>query len=257
MSRVTILGCGPAGLAAAAAVVSSGHRATIMSSALQPSTLYGCQYLHAPIPGFEDVGHTTVKYSLNGTPEDYRVKVYGGAWHGKVSPEDFIGEHEAWDIRETYRRMWSRFIDGGEVHAYQIPPVDNGVIPDEVFATHPDLIISTIPAPALCYNQEHEFHYHAIFANGTVDEIPYPENAIICDGTDEHDWYRISQVFGYQTTEWPTYPQNPDQECVAVPKPLTTDCNCYPEIARVGRYGLWRKSYLVHQVYPEVMELVR
>jgi hypothetical protein len=257
MSRVTILGCGPAGLAAAAAVVSSGHRATVLSNTVLPSQQYGCQYLHAPIPGFEDVPHTTVKYSLIGSPEEYRAKVYGGSWQGKVSPEDFIGEHEAWDIRKTYLRMWDRFIFGGKADFYQIPAIADGILPWPVYANRPDLIISTIPAPAMCYRQEHEFHYHTIFANGTTDAIPYPEDAIVCDGTEEHDWYRISRVFGYQTTEWPAYPRDPAQECAVVPKPLVTDCDCYPEIHRIGRYGKWQKSYLVHQAYPEVLELLK
>jgi hypothetical protein len=256
MSRVTILGCGPAGLAAAAAVVSSGNRATVMSSSARPSTLYGCQYLHAPIPGYERAAHTRVSYSLIGTAGEYRQKVYGSNWTGKVSPEDFIGEHDAWDIRETYLRMWDRLITDEVVHFYRIPLIENGIVPDEVFGSRPDMIISTIPAPALCYKPEHRFKFHDIYANGTTDAVPYPEDSIICDGTGEHDWYRISRVFGYQTTEWPKPPAT-SASYARVVKPLETDCDCYPEYKRIGRYGAWRKSYLVHQAFPEVMEMIR
>lgn len=258
MSRVTILGCGPAGLAAAAAVVSSGHRATILSNTDKPSTLHGCQYLHAPIPGYEDVSHTVVSYDLIGTPEQYRRKVYGELWHGQVSPEDFIGEHHAWDIRETYRLMWARLIDGRQAAFQVMPPVTNGRMPDEVYETRPDKIISTIPAPALCYRQ-HEFRAHMIFANGTTEALVYPEDSIICDGTDGNDWYRISRVFGYQTTEWAHTIATPpgSKAAVKVVKPLVGYCDCYPEIGRLGRYGAWRKSYLVHQVYPDAQELFR
>jgi len=256
MSRVTILGCGPAGLAAAAAVVSSGQEAVIVSNTREPSRQYGCQYLHAPIPGYENAPHARVGYWLIGTAEEYRQKVYGDKWQGKVSPEDFIGEHDAWDIRWTYREMWSRLIDGGLAWIHVDEPIADGRIPPCVYDLRSERIISTIPAPALCWKKEHEFRYHAIFANGSTTESPRTDNMIICDGTDQNAWYRISNVFGYKTTEWAKAPIG-TRGGVMVPKPLVTDCDCHPEIHRVGRYGKWQKSYLVHEVYPEVMELVR
>lgn len=255
MSRVTILGCGPAGLASAAAAIRSGHRVTVMSASREPSRLYGCQYLHEPIPGFQGVSTTKVRYVLNGTPEEYRHKVYGDRWTGKVSPEDFIGEHQAWDIRRTYELMWLALIDGCAVHFYQLPEsISNGTIPREVYASNPDIIISTIPAKALCYRKFHRFKGHVIFANGSTTRTMADSDMIICDGTPEHDWYRISNVFGYRTTEWS---MNAPPDTKRVVKPLETDCDCYPEIKRIGRYGRWQKSYLVHQAYPDVMELLK
>lgn len=251
--RVVILGCGPAGLAAAWAAVQSGREAAIVSNTYEPSRLYGCQYLHAPIPGFEHAPKTIVDYSLIGTPEQYRQKVYGDKWEGRVSPEDFVGAHEAWDIRYTYRKMWTHLIEAGTV-AHYIGEVVNGVIPDLVYQLDPGRIISTIPAPALCFKPDHKFNYHSIYANGSRTAQPMSDNTIICDGTDRNAWYRISNVFGYRTTEWASKPEGPS---ACVPKPLDTDCDCYPEIHRVGRYGAWRKSYLVHEVYPEVTELLK
>ena len=249
--RVMILGCGPAGLVAAKAALDCGADPYIISKTDQPSMLYGCQYLHAPIPGYEDVPSTTVSYKLIGTPEQYRQKVYGGMWAGKVSPEDFVGEHNAWDIRETYARIWAGLIGSGRVPLYAREPVSEGWIPAS-FNPGPDYVISTIPAPAMCHMRSiHNFQSHAIFANGSTNEEPIYDNAILCDGTNAHSWYRISNVFGYRTIEWAKLPP-PGTIAANVIKPLVTDCTCYPSVIRVGRYGTWSKGYLVHMTYPDV-----
>jgi hypothetical protein len=258
VSRVLILGCGPAGVAAAVAAVNSGHQAVIVSKTARSSSLYGCQYLHEPIPGYEDVPSVRVSYRLNGTPEDYRRKVYGNLWQGKVSPEDFIGEHDAWDIRETYERMWNDYIFSGKVRV-NVQEVANGTIP-VIQQWKPDHIISTIPAPALCY-KKHRFNSHSIWANGSTTVGDLADNSIVCDGTPEVPWYRISNVFGYRTAEWVWRPQERVAlgfeeriPAVCVLKPLSTTCDCHPSVMRVGRYGTWSKGYLVHQVYPQVMK---
>src|SRR4249920_625426 len=166
MDRVVILGCGPAGLAAATAVVSSGREAVIISNTDQPSRIYGCQYLHAPVPGYVSVGHVRVSYRLTGTAEQYRRKVYGDSWHGKVSPEDFAGDHDAWDIRETYERMWKDLITDQQVGLI-VTRVLKGRIP-LIHSLHPELVVSTIPAQALCYQPKHEFGTYTIWANGST-----------------------------------------------------------------------------------------
>src|SRR5215472_5235086 len=255
-NRVVILGCGPSGLAAAKAAIDSGYRVLIASHTDEPSTQYGCQYLHAPIPGYEGVAHTTVSYHLNGTTNQYRLKVYGSKWPGRVSPEDFIGDHDAWDIRETYRRMWQDLHHHPLVGWAKTIPIHTGFIPSPVYDYNPDYIISTIPATELCYFQGHTFQYHAIYASGSTSPYTAIEDEIICDGTTDHDWYRISRVFGYSTIEWSSEPKN-GETAVRVRKPLKTDCDCTPSTFRVGRYGKWEKGYLVHQVYPEVTSILK
>lgn len=250
MGRVFVLGCGPSGLAAACAAASSGYETIIISSTDKPSKLYGCQYLHAPVPGYEDASRVRVSYRLAGTAEQYRRKVYGAAWQGKVSPEDFVGDHDAWDIRETYERMWIDLIDA-QVAALGVRRILGGVIPF-VRSLKPDLIISTIPAQALCSDITHEFRSYKIWANGSTAAEEAAENEVICDGTPETSWYRMSNVFGYRTTEWAHLPNMKAVKAVPVIKPLWTNCDCHPEIMRAGRYGAWEKRRLVHEVYPSV-----
>jgi hypothetical protein len=215
---------------------------------------FGCQYLHAPVPGYEDAPHVKVEYHLNGTAEQYRIKVYGRKWKGRVSPEDFIGEHDAWDIRETYRRLWRDLHASEEAQFIIVPKIANGVIPVDILRYPLKEIISTIPATDLCMNKRHEFRSHEIYASGTTQQATDQLNAVVCDGTNKNSWYRSACVFGFRTTEWSRKPVN--GVAVPVTKPLTTDCGCHPDIYRVGRYGKWQKSYLVHKTYPEVTELL-
>jgi len=253
VSRIVILGCGPSGLAAAHAAVSSGREAVIISNTRYPSQQYGCQYLHGPVPGYEDVPQVRVRYSLNGTPEQYRRKVYGDKWEGKVSPEDLVGEHDAWDIRATYARMWHDLITEKTVELI-VADVHNGRIP-AVSTLQPDLIVSTIPAQALCSNPRHEFATNTIWANGSTVRLPLSDDEVVCDGTPGRAWYRVSNVFGYRTTEWATMPHK-SSKAVPVIKPLWTNCTCHPGVLRAGRYGAWEKKRLVHEVYPAVTEAI-
>jgi len=254
---VVILGCGPSGLAAATAVVNLDRTVLIVSNADRPSKLYGCQYLHAPIPGYETVRHTRVGYYLQGTAEQYRLKVYGENWKGKVSPEDFVGEHDAWDIRATYGYMWSYLhgLPSSKVNFVIVPSIVAGRLPREVYEARSETIISTIPAPALCHQKGHTFNYHTIYAAGTSKPGAEAQDTIVCDGTSEHTWYRNACVFGYRTTEWSKQPTG-GERVAAVAKPLATDCTCNPDIYRIGRYGKWLKSYLVHQAYPDVVKIL-
>jgi hypothetical protein len=254
--NVAVLGCGPSGLAVALAAVNSGHKVLIASSTTAPSQQYGCQYLHAPIPGYEHVQHVRVEYHLNGTADEYRKKVYGKKWEGKVSPEDFVGEHDAWDIRASYMGMWRDLHANDKIMFRKIDRIKWGVIADDVYAFGPDKIFSTVPARDLCYGGDaHRFTSHRIYASGSNKQGTDVVNTVVCDGTRRTDWYRNACVFGYRTIEWSKRPINGDL-VVPVTKPLATDCTCYPEIHRIGRYGKWQKSYLVHQAYPEVMEIL-
>jgi hypothetical protein len=125
-----------------------------------------------------------------------------------------------------------------------------------VTSLDPELIVSTIPAQALCSNPNHEFLSHTIWADGSTTAAQgYAPNSVVCDGTPHRPWYRISNVFGYHTTEWAEKPPH-FVKAVPVVKPLSTDCDCHPEVLRAGRYGAWEKKRLVHEVYPAVTEVL-
>lgn len=255
---VTVFGCGPSGLVAAEAAHRLGYRVTILSAERRPSQLYGCQYLHAPIPGVTTLDeYVTVRYSLLGPVEDYRRKVYGPEYDGSTSPDDIEETHHAWDLRRTYQRLWARW----EREVASIGQVDGnmaaGFMPD--FLSGGGIVFNTMPRKALCRSPKHIFDAQMVWAMGDAPDQRIPvhppeDNMVVCSGDPDVGWYRVSSVYGYGTVEWPWRDgRKPPFEGVApVVKPLGTDCTCLPDVHYVGRYGRWQKGVLVHHVWEDV-----
>lgn len=264
--KVAIFGNGPSALVAAHAASQLGCTVHFFGDRMVPSPLYGCQYLHRPIPGLYDVQKTRVRYELRGTAEEYREKVYGDNWRANVSPEDLDAEHDAWDLRETYAFLWKHYIEYGD--SWSRLKIDGrtfvpgGKYP-EYFQQHYTLCISTIPARSLCAGKGHTFSEQEVYASGDAPDlgitvpVPAPADTIVCNGAAEPAWYRASRVFGHATVEWPGRRKPPFDGVVRVTKPLWTNCDCAPWLHRLGRYGAWRKGVLVHDVYEQTLLLVR
>jgi len=244
--KVTVLGAGPAGLMAAHAAVLEGCDVRIVSNP-RKSRLYGAQYLHAPIPGMTDKPPVTVHYELWGHAEDYRRKVYGAGHRGSVSPEDLAETHQAWDIRQTYDALWSTY------HGYVVPGDVGRLQLLDVVTANSDVVISTVPAPVLCRSvPAHTFHSQTVYAIGDAPDQQCPVRqaapfSVICNGNREPSWYRNANVFGYTTCEWPM--RAPYADIATVTKPLETNCDCWPTIIRMGRYGRWQKGILSHTAF--------
>lgn len=253
--KICILGVGPSGLAATVAALRAGYRVDLLAKRLQPSHLYGCQYLHAPIPGHTSLGPVKVSYRLKGTPEEYRRKVYGDSWVGAVSAEDLESHHLAWDLRQTYRSMWDSAITDPRVNLQRVDVTPQYLEKNQTQFNTYKAVISTIPAIWLC-SADHDFELQYVWAVGSTrpGEV-CEENSIVCDGTSDVNWYRHSRVFGYSTTEWADQPPH-IFPAAKVDKPLRTNCDCFPDIIRMGRYGRWQKGILVHQVYEQAAYLM-
>lgn len=259
MMKVLILGCGPAGLFAASAIRDKGHEVVIASKP-RKSFMNGAQYLHRPIPGLS-TEHFEITYKLIGSTEGYRAKVYGEDSDIDVSPDSLAGTHKAWDIREAYDAAWFEF--GSEVLSWDFRP--DRSIDRMASAINPDVVISTIPAKLLCRNPEHEFESAQVWSTDSVERIggfserngqPAIDNLVLCSGMPDDWWYRASRIQGYENTEYPAaiQPRNPRRWIVE--KPIKTDCDCYPGIERLGRYGSWKKGVLAHESYFEALGLV-
>lgn len=249
--RVAVLGCGPAGLMAAHAVAQLEHDVMVFSRK-RKSPLFGAQYLHAPIPGITDRDdRITVEYMLRGSVEDYRRKVYGRMWDGTVSPEDLSDDHAAWDIRSTYDRLWELYSEA--IIDVDIDPAGVKFLQDQ---HKPDLVINTIPLAQLCH-EGHTFRAQQVTAAGDAPDIGIdvgaiyrcPPNTVICNGEESPSWYRISRIFGHTTVEWPMGINVPIPTASEVQKPTSHNCDCWPNILKVGRYGSWTKGVLSHSAY--------
>lgn len=260
MSRVAVLGCGPAGLSAAHAVTVAGHDVVVYSKR-RKSEMFGAQYLHKPIPGMTSTAPRPVQVILVGTHEEYRQRVYGeqASLITTVSTEDLPEPHDSWDIRSTYDNLWSEY--ASRIKDWQ---VSSSYVPSLVRDSGFDLVLSTIPAPALCA-ADHAFRSQDIWTTGDAPErgtfvddiVPGLEDGIlICNGGGSEPWYRAARVFGYATVEWPldAPPQGVHGRISRVSKPISTDCDCYPEVVRLGRYGQWKKGVLVHHAYEEALD---
>jgi hypothetical protein len=267
--RTAVLGCGPSGLVAAHAASCLGDEVIIFSKN-RKSQMFGAQYLHEPIPGISS-DKTTVHYTLRGTVEQYRRKVYGESYDGTVSPEDLPVEHDAWDIRDAYDELWERYhglIRETEITRHWI----------DAFAQSgaADRIISSVPLHVLCqYPTEHQFNAIRIWAAGEAPEIGkiFPRHkgdlylneeeilkpsTVICNGTPDPFWYRASLIFGRATFEWPWDPGFflPEEDGSLVMKPINNTFDCWPNVLRVGRYGTWTKGVLVHQAFGDVSKWI-
>lgn len=264
--RIAILGCGPSGLMAAHAARLNGCQFSIFSKK-RKSYLFGSQYLHEPIPGISDEeAFAEVLYQTNGSPVEYRRKVHGDAWDGVVSPEDFEEHHLAWNIRDAYEKLWQMY--GQCVDDFDIRPMAGLTVFEhtsmELNLSEFDLIVSTVPR-MLWQTPGDQFISSKGWALGDAPEhgvfVPYRtprDNMIICDGTKDQAYSRLSRVFGYTTVEWPHHVKPPLPGVSEVVKPLRFIAgpseNPTQDWLHVGRYGKWQKGILVTDAFTDVLK---
>jgi hypothetical protein len=225
----------------------------------------GAQYMHVEIPDIPVPPPAVINYTLLGSVDAYREKVYGsGDPDIVVSPEQFLGSHKCWDLRQTYDYLWEQW--SGRIKNMTITPESVGQI-----SFRNEHVISTIPAPILCYQHEiHGFDYIPVWIDNTWSgplpaEAPQMwqsgDNWVICNGEDD-GWYRTSHIYGHMNTEWaseeavpPLRWQGPSHVW-RVRKPIKTDCTCWPMVVRAGRYGLWQKGVLTHHAFEMAMQVL-
>lgn len=253
-TKVLVLGCGPAGLMAAHAAAMYGAEVRILSRK-QKSVIGGAQFLHLPMPGINRPRpETFITIRKVGTREGYAQKVYGDP-NRHTSWNEHHENHmlPAWDLRATYDLLWEvnedRIQDGALDPAWLRDIISGGVY---------DLIVSTIPAPAICQRQHdqkpHVFKKQKVLID--MDTMPPEDNVILWNGLMEDRWYRCSRVFG--TTGGYEYPLGSIVHNAHVArKPLFTDCDCFPEVLRAGRYGAWDKKLLTHHAFTAVTDRLK
>lgn len=254
--RAAVFGCGPAGLFAAYALENAGINVEVFSIRRR-SEMFGAQYLHAPIPGVSSLSSERLRYVLRGTTRGYAEKVYGpGASDATVSPSILEPDQKAWDIRQAYYALWEGWQDRIIHHQLDAATIS------AIVAGH-DISVSSIPAPMLCTrrNLDHSFASQRVWAIGDAPErgtfapnFGVPPMTVICSGESDTGWYRASNVFGYRTVEWPEHHKPPIPGISEVTKPIATNCDCFPQVMRVGRYGVWQKGILSHTAYTNVWE---
>lgn len=251
---VAILGCGPSALFAAHAATMADHEVIIFSRK-RKSEMYGAQFLHMPIPEVSE-DPFTIEYSLMGTADGYRDKVYGPGYRGTVSVEEFSGEYPAWDIRYAYNYLWFRYAS----NIVDITFTNAIHIANTLDESGANIFLSTIPAPLLCNRSDHGFTARSVWAVGDAPErgvfspITTELNQVVCSGNRDDSWYRKSNILGFNTVEWPDNRKPPIEGISPVLKPTSTNCDCFPNVHRAGRYGQWKKGVLSHSSFYDTFQ---
>lgn len=264
--NVAVLGYGPAGLIAAKVLMDEGHDVEVIGAGGK-SIIGGAQYLHENVMN----PHNTkpegyIDFLKMGRRDLYAQKVYGDQ-SVDVSWDHYSGCVEAWALRPVYDQLWEFFADK------LIHDTFNGISLGGLVNTERyEMIFSSIPASALCL-----FPSHHTFPRVNIALVPYSpvndlQNVVLYSGRGCDPWYRTSCIFGEPWTEFgaaqverlgqATYVfddtfEDAEDGAHQYPvhrgfKPMGTDCDCHPEVVRIGRFGLWDRQILLHHVPAQV-----
>jgi hypothetical protein len=244
VSEVAIIGCGPAGLLAAHAVVQAGHTPHVYSDTARPSPVTGGVYLHTSVPGISN-GRPDglIKFSKLGDGEVYATKVYGHAQARTSWQRLQQGNHPAWALRPVYAALWGLY--GAAVSRLAV----GSTVAADLAAAYP-LVLSSAPLPELC-GAGHEFPAREVWYMDTaVDGVQ--DQSMVYSGRWCDQWFRSSRVFDVGVTEYPRHVEGARRGR----KVLPTTCTCHPRIVRIGRWGTWTPGVLIHHAYERTLDAV-
>jgi hypothetical protein len=255
--KVAILGYGPAGLIAAHTLINEGMLSNDVHiiGAGGKSIIGGAQYLHEPILVDRDPDGE-ITFLKIGDRDGYAKKVYDDV-EADVSWDHYEGVVPAWSLRDCYDILWDAFEDKLLHDTLDWASV-NALISTKRY----EMIFSSIPMHALCCpHVPHEFSKVGIklAKAGPL----WVDNTVMYSGREEDQWYRTSCIFGEAWSEFGAdssgavvYDESDGAMKVADIhtgfKPLGTDCDCLPEVTRIGRFGLWDRKILLHHVPHQV-----
>lgn len=244
--NVAVLGCGPAGLIAAHAVEQLGHTVHIISQK-QKSTIPGSQHLQDKIPGLTPVyPEYTVEFVRLGTAQGYAQKVYGDPSH-PCGWQAYRGLHPSWSVFNAYDTLWERYedrIQDAEVGATNLPSIISSF----------DRVVSTVPQPRLCTSDRHLFDGVPYFIKPLeIHADDHNREVVVWNGLSDDHWYRWS-ILGSRCSIESTTPM---EGALEGRKAIYSNCNCWPELIRVGRWAKWKHGVLLHHVYHELMSSAR
>lgn len=257
MSKVAILGAGPTGLMAAWAVLRNGHEPVIYSRDIQPPSVNEDMFLYRSLPGVPDGAPFRLEIFQFGNRDGYARKVYGGtdvetSWE-QLGPNPSV---IAWWLKPTYEMLWEYFRG-------DLIPLDANYHAAKLLTHEHPLVISTLPAPAICGNPRHLFvdiqTWLARYKDPDWDQWRSP-NQMIYNGDEESQWFRFTSLNGWRTWEYAVVPPasevSDDTPIFPGKKFLSNTCDCLPNVFRVGRYAQWRRGVLNHHAFEQATSIL-
>lgn len=260
ITKVCVVGAGPAGLAAAhAAAGMLGIERVTVYAPKKPTEQRGPLLLQRPIPGINDDhpdGYIR-QFVVGGSILDYRDKTYGDINVG-INGDVLEPGYHAWHFMSTYKRLW---------HLYADCIIDKTLTAAELaqraFATSGDTLwVNTAPRDAFCEQKgKHRFTVARVFITPVAVFQDQPDDTIIFNADPDEPWCRSSRIFGSEVTEWPATRDDvnhhfaPDGRSLVfqqIAKPISTDCDCLPNVLKTGRFGQWRNQTWVDTAYYDV-----
>lgn len=257
MPRAAILGCDLSALLAAHACVHAGWSFHIFAEG-EPTLPHATQPIFRAVPGI-DIALKRVSVKSEGTEDGYRQKVYGPEFNGPLGFGS--GDAHVADARAVYRWLWEKYA----ANTYNnVLSASNYDMFTEDLSEYHQAVFSALPIGHLC-NAGHRFdtrQYWSVFDSperGTRSPVRVADNTIVNDGTDFVGWYRAANVFGQCSVEWPAHKGSARPPIPGVHKSsraIGTNCDCYPNVIRIGDLGNWQDRLLADDVYWTVTEVL-
>lgn len=250
MISVIILGCGPEAILAAHAAASDGCDVRIFAPEKRAQFIVGPDHLTHNVPGLcRELQPGSIEYRRLGERGSYGNKVYKnktvvGMW------DQAEGVHPLYSLRNAYTAGWMRYHELIEVTRIDAKTIGS---------VSADIVINTLPAPLLCQRPKtHRFSEREIWRSAMP--VHGQTNRIVYASSRDIEWYCWSVIENISTWEFtmpPAFLRNQGQlSQVIVPGPSGTDCDCLPDVTRVGRNGKWDDLVRPHQAYLDTRHLL-
>jgi hypothetical protein len=244
---VAVIGCGPAGLAAAHAAYGMGANVSIFSPGVK-SPQKGPLILQRPIPAItlDHPDGYIRQLVIDGSILDYRYKLYGDINIG-INGDILEPGYHCWDHIKAYDALWARYMARPDP---RITLIKGEVGPQEIsHLVHEfGLVVNTAPLIRLCY-KAHMFRSKAVEITLQRSYPDQPTDTTIFNAGSRYPWVRSAWLLGNECTEWLEGTAPAELGPFTIRKPIRHNCDCYPDVLLTGRFGAWRNQTWVDTAY--------
>lgn len=246
MSKVIVLGTNLEGLLAGHAASIAGHDVYFIEETTEPG---GLDFLAAPIPlTMARAIPLHVSDEGSGEPADFFGKLTGGlvTKHFRLP---FMGMDGCpiWDPMEVFLQLQKIYA------SYFREPSAEGIDSELVAALASDAkIVSSVQLPAICKEpDDHNFSWAPLVS---VDAVSYGSDQVanvrLSGDPDTPAAIIGSTFFGhkriYSSSNFPPVSTAKREHSML---PLKTNCDCWPDIIKVGAAAAWQPDYPTHRAF--------